>query len=924
MARNPTAPKRTTDDTTESGANSKRARPTPTHFHTGNSSFNQTSSATNLPQVVINSTTYDAGYGPEMITRAEGPPIVLEPSLEGIVVGPSSIPFPWFTASPSGQKDVTVAGVPVTVETPSPTHSEKSADTTATNVNTTEPATKTSSSSNSTTTTSDSTRIPYVISAKWNAPPGKFQDFVKTLPEPGSHEDENGHTNHGEPFWNLYFTKLSRKEAAEVRQLDFIASALSGYETTFNYDFFSTSGSMENSLERSRNKRSNNPTPDQNLYTRHPLYSYQQLISQPTKDHPPGDNPYLFDPSLGDKSSIYILDSGCDRTHPELDIGERGNPDSVRGWPDNEWFHDWSGHGTKIASVAAGINLGVASKADIICVQAFLPINPPTPKQEQLFIARINEAFEWVRADIDDKKSWNSAVINHSSGVTLRTDKNGNVFPDDIAINNYYRDMLNWCDDRGVPFVVAAGNYGNALYDGLTVVGPPYSAHPPPPWAVPFTVDFYTPHLLYQHYKSMIIVGGVNNNGSLWPYTTPYNWRQRKPGYIDTYAQAGDVQVALAGTKNNGPDHGTSFSTAAVVGVSGLIAYFLSLDSIRQGWLIPSSLPHGQEPQQILDLRAIKSSLSQPAPFSLQRYAYERSNYPFVDFDPRNLNYYAIGGFPAVLPVVYNDAWRGWCERGRAIPPPPAPPHMVKRQANDQPVVINGHGFLGFLIIDSVCHIISPYEIYVVNVNNIIGSYDVRCYTILSAIVRAICPYPDEGNPGYCQCTDGLHFSFVKSTNPCPYTSPGPSSQLVSSTAEPMPSTMPDPTTSSSFSFTLDPSCSSHVPMQSQDPYAPVSDDCQKADGGSHSDIFTCGDNSTLFNLFAPGGTPHSNGQASTDIEGWETFGGGGCVCVNGAFCCNPGASTCLPIEQTNDDWGSGANELTWYAELQPACSCDG
>ncbi|KAL9072872.1 MAG: hypothetical protein Q9157_004937 [Trypethelium eluteriae] len=966
MAGNSTAPKRTTDHTSESRTNSKRPRPTstPTQFHTGNSthsshhlnststrgssSLNRTSSATNLPQVVINSTTYDVGYGSETITRASGSPIVLESG--GIVVGSSSVPFPSSTASSTDQasKGITIGGVPITVETPSPTHFENPAAvtdviingetyllpqsrvelpredgstlvlepsavvidlqtfpvppvsestsltasgsagssgsntivaqpgptkkpstggllgfagllhalggiasdareasssinkvmdegakwaagnmengdsgfasaiddalntgtarlrstrsslsglgenlgteldsltpggkrvfqgvdkscsgtfdwlqtvgdlvkrlpklvgknrkivdntlrlifknaknhplvtgnmalaafevyqwskepkdgpvppaqsaTTATSTNTTESATKTRSSSTSTTTTSDPTRIPYIISAKWDAPPGKFQDFVKTLPEPGSHTAEDGLLNHGEPFWDLYFTKLSRKEAAEVRQHDFIETAISGYETNVNFQKFNVLTNMDKPSNRSLDKRSNNPTPDQNLYTRLPHYSHLQLISQPTKDHPPGNNPYLFDPSLGYQSSIYVLDGGCDRNHKELQVGERGGgPDSVTGWPENEWFHDIDGHGTMVSSVAAGIDLGVASKANIICVQAFLSTQPPTPEQRQLFLQRMRQAFSWTRTEIDRKRNWNSAVINLSGGETLRRDRNtGQVIPEDVPLNEYYQEMLRWCDARGVPFVLAAGNYGNAWYDGTSAVGQFGSADPPPPNTVPYTMQWLTPQSISQSYRSVITVGGVNNNGSLWPYTTPYISRQRQFGYIDTYAQADSVTVALAGTQDTRPIPGTSFATGAV---SGLVAYFLGIGRIRQGWLVPSNLPQGQGPQQILDLRAIKSSLSQPAPLSTQKYAYERTSYPFVNFNPQNLNYHALGGFPDILPVVYNDAWTGWCERGRPLPPP----RMIKRlkgranpspqDSGDQPVVVNG------------------------------------------------------------------------------------------------------------------------------------------------------------------------------------------------------------------------------------------
>ena len=148
----------------------------------------------------------------------------------------------------------------------------------------------------------------------------------------------------------------------------------------------------------------------------------------------------------------------------------------------------------------------------------------------------------------------------------MHRDRNGAIEQDGITINGYYRDMLDWCEAKGVPFVVAAGNEGNAWYqNGIGIVGMLGTANPPPIGAVPFTLDLTTPQLLAPNYRSLITVGGVNNNGSLWPYTAPRDSRPGKSGYIDTYAQAGDVAVALANTQTTVLDSGTSFSAAAVV-----------------------------------------------------------------------------------------------------------------------------------------------------------------------------------------------------------------------------------------------------------------------------------------------------------------------------------------------------------------------
>ena len=142
-------------------------------------------------------------------------------------------------------------------------------------------------------------------------------------------------------------------------------------------------------------------------------------------------------------------------------------------------------------------------------------------------------------------------------------------------------------------------------------------------------------------------------------------------------------------------------------------------------------------------------------------------------------------------------------------------------------------------------------------------------------------------------------------------------------------SSTPPPTTSSTPATpSLPSSCTSTSPRETGNEYAPPDQTCAGSDGHG-SDVFTCGSNSTLFELFAPGGTPHSRGEAKNDEGGWATFGGGGCFCINGNFCCNTDATTCLPIgvnffESFND--GPGANEVEWFQSDANGgqCSCNG
>ncbi|KAI4126334.1 MAG: hypothetical protein LQ338_003811, partial [Usnochroma carphineum] len=93
------------------------------------------------------------------------------------------------------------------------------------------------------------------------------------------------------------------------------------------------------------------------------------------------------------------------------------------------------------------------------------------------------------------------------------------------------------------------------------------------------------------------------------------------------------------------------------------------------------------------------------------------------------------------------------------------------------------------------------------------------------------------------------------------------------------------------------------------------------------SQIFSCGGNQTLFQLFAPAGTPHSNGKAKDDVGGWGTYEGGGCYCVNGNFCCASDASVDTDLnlsflQQINAP--GGGNAVAFYQDLKGQCTCNG
>ena len=199
-------------------------------------------------------------------------------------------------------------------------------------------------------------------------------------------------------------------------------------------------------------------------------------------------------------------------------------------------------------------------------------------------------------------------------------------------------------------------------------------------------------------------------------------------------------------------------------------------------------------------------------------------------------------------------------------------------------------------------------------------------------------------NSAQCQCGDSSIYSAMSSDDLCGYTSPVPSSLLITSTPTPLanePSPSRSPQTSPALPLRPSPSaltasmpvlplsCTGATAMETGNEYEPVDPACGGSDGNAHSDIFTCGLNSGLFELLAPVGTPRSNGLADNDESGWASCGGGVCFCMNGNLYCNEDATTCLPISAgflEHVDDGPDADATEWFQSSanNGQCSCDG
>jgi hypothetical protein len=131
----------------------------------------------------------------------------------------------------------------------------------------------------------------------------------------------------------------------------------------------------------------------------------------------------------GEGVNIYTLDSGIWIQHKEF--GSRGSlVFSTFGAGLN---YDCSGHGTEVASVAAGLRVGVAKKANIMVAQVL-------DCEGQGQNSDLVSALDWI-------------ISNHKKPAVLNLSVGG---PPSKSVD----DAVNAVISRGVPVVVAAGNSG--------------------------------------------------------------------------------------------------------------------------------------------------------------------------------------------------------------------------------------------------------------------------------------------------------------------------------------------------------------------------------------------------------------------------------------------------------------------------------
>jgi subtilisin family serine protease len=271
-------------------------------------------------------------------------------------------------------------------------------------------STKTGSSTSS--SSSSATPTPFFFMTKYGTALSVFQQYLKTLPDNGQgHQIVYPHVP-----WQSYFTNLTTKEAQDVASQSFIYFVTAVVPTGNDHDQ-QVGVPRESGIRKRINENGN-------LDERLNSDQHLRVLSVANQESLDSNNlpNYLYDPLLGLGQTIYVLDGGFDKDHsdfqPPLDAPNRQVREHVvpneytlaREEDRSKWgpesLEDWTGHGTAVASVAAGLRHGVASNADLVLVKYKNVAEQPNGNMQLLKATEpaVSDAWEWIISDVQSRR----------------------------------------------------------------------------------------------------------------------------------------------------------------------------------------------------------------------------------------------------------------------------------------------------------------------------------------------------------------------------------------------------------------------------------------------------------------------------------------------------------------------------------------
>ncbi|KAI5460658.1 peptidase S8/S53 domain-containing protein [Mariannaea sp. PMI_226] len=293
-------------------------------------------------------------------------------------------------------------------------------------------------------------------------------------------------------------------------------------------------------------------------------------ISEPGFIHFPGS--YIYPQSKSTVPDIYIIDSGLFDTHKDFQKVYNANgrdsfhiskvlqkmygSDSVV-----SLIHDYNGHGTCMASVAAGLLSGATKNANIVPVKVLIGDDKRYPSSAHALI----ESLGWIKDQVVARKKQGKSIISISIGISplpiLTPIKPPQLHFDCSLLHradrkpistDTMRIALERLYDAGVVAVTASGNSNH--------LGQTTNQHFPQAFGGPNT--------------PLIVVGGVDKTSNKLYYSEIGN----SPGDISLYAY-GDLQYCASVSVSSPSDYKATLGTSlAGAQVAGLVATYMAAD----------------------------------------------------------------------------------------------------------------------------------------------------------------------------------------------------------------------------------------------------------------------------------------------------------------------------------------------------------
>jgi hypothetical protein len=265
----------------------------------------------------------------------------------------------------------------------------------------------------------NATTKPYLISTVDSTSMDDFKAFAAKPPLGDKQGDIISFDD--VPWISAQYLNLTDADADEIRKNPIIAFAEpiledDGASRAIPTDDYHAPALGKRALPQSLNQR------DESAY-------HLGLLTARNQKNDPANLPnYVYEPSLGKDQTIYVFDGGYRKSHVEFDdkadrevreiivpnrytLGPIQPPIDPNIWaPEDET--DYDGHGTMVASVAAGNSNGMASLANLVVVKFKNAAKNPNNPSNKNFLKRgvmdsaLEFAFMKVLSDVAEKKAY--------------------------------------------------------------------------------------------------------------------------------------------------------------------------------------------------------------------------------------------------------------------------------------------------------------------------------------------------------------------------------------------------------------------------------------------------------------------------------------------------------------------------------------